>query len=241
MSALPYARDRNAANVEVLRWPDLMARFRWEQGEHITLVGPTGQGKTTLVKSLLPRRRFVAVVATKKSDDSLDKLRREANGGYKQIERWPPTARDGERILFWPKVASYRDRPRQAAEVRYMLETIYETGGWTVVLDECRYVAKTLGCEDVLEMLWLQGRSEGVSIVSATQRPRHIPLEAFSQATHLFLWRNRDTYDLDRLGGLGTHNTRTVRDIIAGLPPYHVLYVNTRASDEMLVVTKAPR
>lgn len=235
-TALPAGRARNAAQVQVMKWSTLMEQFRWYQGEHVTLVGPTGQGKTTLLKSLLPLRNHVAVVATKPADESLDALRAK---GYKTIRRWPPTARDGNRVLLWPKIETYRDRPRQAAEVQYALECIYQQGGWCVALDECRYVAKTLNCADVLEMLWLQGRSNGVSIVAATQRPRHLPLEAFSQATHLFLWRNRDTYDLDRLGGLGTHNTRTVRDVIADLPKYHVLYVNTR--DEMLVVTKAPR
>lgn len=224
-----------SADVPLVRWSELAPRMAWAQGEHVTLVGPTGQGKTTLLKSLLPMRTYVAVIATKPVDASLDALRRQ---GYVLIREWPPK-RDTERVLLWPKIDRITDLPNQAAVIRDALGAIYTSGSWCVALDEARYVAEQLGARDLLQLLWLQGRSNKVSIVAATQRPRFLPIEAFSQATHLFLWRSRDRYDLDRLAGLGTIPTATIRNTIANLPPHTCLYVNTR--DDTLAITRPPR
>lgn len=207
----------------------------WKQGEHITLVGPTGQGKTTLIKSLLPMRDYVAVIATKPVDASLDALRAR---GYRLTRKWPPKT-GTDRVLLWPRIDRMEQLPEQRAIVQHALSSIYAQGGWCVALDEARYVAEQLQCRELLQLLWLQGRSNGISMVASTQRPRFLPLEAYSQATHLFLWRNRDKLDRDRLAGLGTLDTSIIRETIAQLPPHACLYVNTR--DDFLCVTRAPR
>lgn len=228
---------QHVAGVQVMRWGVFVRdHFRWHQGEHVTLVGPTGQGKTTLTKSILPLRRHVAVIATKPDDDTMTALIR---GGYRKVTDWGKVRSTDERVVLWPTVRKRADKANLARQVQYALDCIYVQGGWCVDLDETRYIAEKLGCREALEDLWLQGRALNVSLVASTQRPRHLPLEAFSQATHLFLWRSRDQYDVDRLGGLGTHNTRQVRDLIASLPPFTVLYINTRT--EQLVITRAPR
>lgn len=180
-------------------------------------------------------RDYVAVIATKPADPSLDALR---TRGYRLIRSWPPKAGQ-HRVLLWPKIERLDQLPEQRATVQHALASIYQQGAWCVALDEARYVAEQLQCRELLQLLWLQGRSNNVSIVASTQRPRFLPLEAFSQATHLFLWRSRDRYDVDRLAGLGTIPTGTIRETIANLPPHCCLYVNTRL--DYLAITKAPR
>lgn len=219
------APDRAASSAApFVPWGDVDAALDWRQGEHVTLVGPTGCGKTTLGLHLLGRRDWVCVIGTKPRDRTLDGLRRE---GYRRLEEWPPP-QHWNRVLLWPKRKSLADRYTQAAAIAAALEAIYRTGAWCVFADELQYLCERLGLADDLAELWQQGRSLGVSIVGASQRPRYVPLAAYSQATHLFLWRSNDEADLRRLSELNGADTRTVRAVLPQLGRHEVLYVNTR-------------
>lgn len=210
-------------------WPALESALDWRQGEHMTAIGPTGCGKSTLLMGLLDRRAYVVVVGTKPRDRTLDRLRRD---GYRLEREWPPSAPPAvaPRVLFWPRIDRMGDRVAQAGAIGAMLESIYRTGGWCVVLDELRYVAspRYLGLEAQVVMLYQQARSLGVSVVGATQRPRHVPLDCYSAATHLFLWRTSDQQDLRRLSELDGADVELVRRVLPHLGRHECLYVNTR-------------
>jgi len=128
------------------------------------------------------------------------------------------------------------DVANQKVAIGNMLQSLYVTGGWTVYLDEVRYVTQYLKLAPAVELLWQQGRSLNLSIMAATQRPRHIPLSAYSQATHLFLWRDNDEENIRRLSGLGAADKVTVQFAVMNLAKHEVLYVNTRTGE--LYVTK---
>lgn len=214
------------ATVPQLPWAEALEAFRWKQGEHVTMVGPSGGGKTSLALRLLGRRRYVVAVGTKPRDSTLDGLvRRE---GWHLSRTWPVNHEVHPRVVFWPRIERMGDAPAQRAAVEAFLEDVYRNGGWCVYLDELRYITGTLGLARHAELLWLQGRSLGVSLVGGTQRPAWVPLEAYDQATHLFLWRETDETNLRRLGGLAGVDTRTVRETIVELEHHEVLYVNTR-------------
>lgn len=219
-------------------WDDFMAfYFDWQQGEHVTLIGPTGQGKTTLALSILQLRTFVLAIATKQRDPVLYQL--EARGYERQTnfgDRPPEVSPKVVLAANLPK--GTESLPQQKRTVHDALTTVYVQGGWTVYLDEARYVTEYLKQAAEVELLWQQGRSSGISVVAAAQRPAWIPLSAFSQATHLFLWRTSDQRDLERVGALGAHDSRAISAEVASLPRFTVLYVNTR--DGMKVRTKPP-
>ena len=84
----------------------------------------------------------------------------------------------------------------------------------------------------------MQGRALDLSLVAGTQRPAWVPLEMYSQATHVFFWRTSDRRDLDRIGGLGAHDPQTIRAVVRNLRKHEALYVNTRTG--ALVRTTAP-
>lgn len=235
-------RSDRCADVDEVKqrdWSEFHPWFyrEWQQGEHVALVGPTGGGKTTLAKAILPRRSHVAVLVTKPKDSTLDGFRKD---GFVRTERWPGRHADAPRHLVWPRVKNMAtDIHNQQRVFADVLEDVFATGHRAVYLDELRYVTETLRLQKHVQLLWLQGRSLKVSIVAATQRPAMVPLEMYDQSTHLFFWRDNDERNLKRISGIGYLSSDLIRNTVARLPKHHVLYVNTRTGD--LVTTKPER
>lgn len=226
-------------NIERLPWNDFLPRFDWRQGEHVSLLGPTGGGKTTLALQLLDRRGYVVAIGTKPRDPTLDYLRKRA--GFHQLDQLPVRVDRPSRVIVWPRMRTLdRAKKRElAGRVRETLDRAYTAGGWTIYADEFAFITRTLRLGDELTDIWQQGRSNGVTLIGCSQRPRHIPLDAYSAASHLFLWRTNDTYDLKRLEGLNGADSKAVRAIVPNLPRHHVLYVSTRTG--AMAVTVAPK
>lgn len=232
-----------AEQVSYVPWDTFYrSLFHWTQGEHVTLIGPTGKGKTTLVNAILPKRDWIIFAGTKKVDSTQTQLVRSM--GYKQVATVEQIHPDvSHRFLLkppFPKKATVRElkRAHQLA-FRQMLMLAFENGRWTLALDEVRYLSDFLGLADELELLWLQGRSLGVSMVAGTQRPRHIPLEAYSQATHLFFWQNPDTQDVQRVAELAGVNRGPVMETVPYLEGHDVMYIHT-PTGRMLTTTAPP-
>lgn len=221
-------------------WDEFLARLVWRQGEHLSVVGPTGTGKSTLVNALLPVREnhgaHVLVLGTKPRDRTLDKLQRR---GYTRVRDWPPSLPwwqrrdpDWERLLMlWPTFRHKDDLAAMAAIFDDALSDVFREGGRVVVADEVYFLIKKLGLEDWLSILWTQGRSIGITVVGGTQRPAHVPLFMYDQAVHLFLFSDNDERNLQRVGGLGGLSADLIRGIVAALPHHEVLYVNTRTRE----------
>lgn len=202
----------------------------WKQGEHVSLIGPTGQGKTTLALEILPRRDYVVVLGTKVVDETLDKLlpkNKRDRKGYRRIYSWKERKLE-HRLLLWPKMGHERDTENQRRVFSDALNHIYREGRWTVYIDEARYQSELLKMRKILIMLWTQGRSNLVSVVAGCQRPAFVPTEIYDQATHIFLWGDNDEANLKRIGGIGFINSKEVRNAVARLQQYQILYLNTR-------------
>jgi hypothetical protein len=216
-----------------VRWDRFLERFDWRQGQHVTLVGTTGSGKTTLARQILPRREFVVVLATKAKDSSLyDPLLRQ---GYELVEKFDPNPREHPRVIFRPRLSAptSEGRAEQKEAFRLALIDVFATGGWCVYADEVRYLTQYLGLQTEFETLWLQGRSLGVSLIVGTQRPVSIPLLAFDSADHLFLWRNTDRVNIQRMAEFAGASVEAARYTIPRLPRHEALYIATR-TDEMV-------
>lgn len=216
-----------SAKVHDLAWRQFYPGFAnsWHQGEHVSLIGPTGQGKTTLALELLPIRKHVVALGTKPKDPTLSKLLK--NHNYTRIESWNDRKLQ-ERLLLWPRMGHEKDIAKQRREFYTALNAIYREGYWCVYIDEARYLAEMLKLQTMLKLLWTQGRSNKLSIVAGAQRPAFVPPEIFDQSTHLFFWGDNDEINLKRIGGIGYLNSKMIRELVADLDRYQVLYVNSR-------------
>lgn len=227
-----FEHERRPEGVPFIDWRAFNERLEWKQGEHITLVGRTGSGKTTLARQLLPRRDFVVVLATKRQDPSLyDPL---LAAGYVLRETFDPDIATEPKVIYRPPLPSPTPEGRevQREAFREALISIFEVGGWCVYMDEIRYLSETLKLGAELEILWLQGRSLGVSMVCGTQRPVSIPRVAF-EAQHLFLWKFTDKRDIVTMSEFTGENLPVAQALIPRLPKHEALYIDTD-TDEIL-------
>jgi len=218
------------ASVTPIRWRDLRPAFldAHEQGEHVAIIGPTGQGKTTLAYDLLDgmatRAGASVVCLVNKARDAAT-----VDLGWPVIERWPPDyqTRVGRRVVLWPRYRGVR-RPRaNAGRFLDALDAFIAEGSWTVYVDEVPYFTEQLGLRRQLDEYWHTARSSHVTVVGSSQEVSWIPAPFKTQQSWLFCFRPRTQEvvksvaevcgDRDRfrpiLGSLGHHEFLLVDSI----------------------------
>jgi hypothetical protein len=221
--------DQEPTDTEPYR-EGFLSHFRrnWKADQHVSLIGPTGGGKTTLALQIIDRRANTVILATKPEDKTMNRLLKDRSRGYKRMTKWDPHVLD-KRIVLWPPLRDLdKDTDVQRRVMQQALKQIFAEGRRCVMADELRYLCDKLRCRNYFEMIWLQGRSIKIPLVAIGQRPAWLPREIYSQADHLFFWRTQDEDDLKSIGGCGASNSRQIRELVAELPLHEVLYLNTR-------------
>ncbi len=220
----------------IKRWPKV-----FKQSQHVTVIGPTGCGKTTLVTELVEPRTHVAALGVKFRDKTMEKLISER--GYRREKTWSPRFSNEKRgrIALWPTANDLDTLMDEHKRVfKPCINDVYKAGGWCLWLDEMRYMSEHLSMKKSLTMMYIAGRSNNISLVGNTQRPAWVPLEAYSQAGHLIMFRTGDERDLMRIGNLNGANPRDVANVVANLPDKHT-FVHVDLSDPTVMnVTKQP-
>lgn len=229
-------------------------RAEFAQGEHVTILGPTQSGKTTLALEVLEARDHILFLATKREDPLIAGL---ASRGYRVSHDLDIRVRDGHildrRFVFWPVrtvVKSRAGRERrlnmeefrqmQRAEVKRALDYVWHTRRWAVFADETVWLSEKgeggLGLGSDLNTLWYQGATAKISLIAATQRPSWIPRAAYSSPEHLFFFATTDKADLERLSDIGAGiDKRTLEAAIVGLRRHEFLYFRPRERPPLLV------
>lgn len=201
------------------------------KAQHVTLVGPTSQGKSTLALRLIERRAelrdsHVVIFATKPRDRALSALGRKAD--WHIVRRWPPSYGQ-ERVIFWPPFGDVKSVTSRHRDVMGdVLADVFHEGNRVVYFDEAYYMADDLGQEAIMRKMWQMGRSQNLVVVAGTQRPVAVPRPMFSECSWFFAFRTSDEDELRRVGELGGTDTKLLRSIIRTLRPHEFVACQTR-------------
>lgn len=227
-----------------------------KNGVHKLYVGQSDSGKTTLMRIQSRINRVNLVFGTKpKRDTSLEKY--VSVEGYTRIESWPPKKKDlapkGERgtvkLLLWPKITEYAQLRSLAPMYRKALQDVMiEGGNWHVLIDEGLWFCspKGLGLGQEVSEISYGGRSNGLSMSIALQRPSGIPVVAYSNCTLSYIFKIGDENDLRRIAAYGQYPTKdvigTIRTLNAGNPVkgHEFLFLPTSGGAEWKVSEVPP-
>jgi hypothetical protein len=219
-------------------WDEFSRAFRnrWKQGEHVFINGQTGSGKTDLLLRLCDMRTYSMVCVTKPRDEI---FKSPLARPYRKINRFPnpPRVTDRRLMLSAKRGDSARKMVGDQADIfGEAFDAIFARGGYTVGCDETLWIGGRLRLGAPLGDLSFLGRALGITMISATQRPAHIPVIIPQSATHAFISKTGRKGDLDTLGELGG-DVRATREAIASLRDKHeFLYVDTDGKMPLQVV-----
>lgn len=232
------ARDEFGDQAPWVDWSTFEPEFQqaWPENskgkaQHVTLVGPTSQGKSTLALQLIKERArlrgsHVVVFATKPRDRSLSKLGRDPEWAI--VRKWPP-GYGQERVIFWPPFGDVKSVTNRHREVMGdVLADVFHEGNRVVYFDEAYYMAQDLDCEPIMRKMWQMGRSQNLIVVAGTQRPVAVPRPMFSECAWFFAFRTSDDDELRRVGELGGTDAKMLRSIIRTLRPHEFVVCQTR-------------
>lgn len=215
--------------ITVNQWFAMMAT-NWQQGEHVAIIGPTGSGKTTISQMLLDLRGYVAVLAVKRTDETLDRFLEGPKYGrkkYKVIKKWPPTYPD-TRVILWLKPKELGVTNEQRTKLREALNTIYLSGGWTVFFDDAGYITGFLGMGAQLGIMLNQGRSDHLTVVVAMTQPKSIvarlPSETFKQCRHQLIFKFDNVNEIKAIAEIAGIDWHRLQQMIGELGDHDFIY-----------------
>jgi hypothetical protein len=221
----------------------LTTRWDYRPGEHVSLIAPTQNGKTTMVFQLLAHTdttfcRIPPIMLVAKPRDRVV-AQGLADLEWKETDRWPPQKppwRDKPPGYgLWPKHIKGAEPgvnyARLAKTFRPAISEAFWGGNSVIIGDEVYFLCANLRLQEELTQHWTQGAGMGAGLWSATQKPGgthqgSIPTFMYNSPTHTFLGKDPDRRNRERFSEIGGIDGKLVGETVMKLNKYEWLYIH---------------
>lgn len=207
-----------------------MPVFKWARtDQHTTIIGMNGSGKSVFAAHMIscaPLRHMPYILIDYKNEELFNAVDR-----AKYIDFHDQPKEPGFYIL---KAQPSRDDEK----VNKFLYNVLAKEKRGLIYDE-GYSIPNLGA---METLYMQGRSKHIPILTLTQRPVWLSRYAFTEASHLGLFRLNDARDIDTVKAWIPERDRapgSVWDMKKRLPDYYCRWYDSR-QDASFLLSPAP-
>jgi hypothetical protein len=220
----------------------------WKPGDHWALVGPTGEGKSTLAVNLLLLRKYVLALDPKGEDETL------AASGYERVFGLPPKKRlprEVQRDLDEGRpvhliVGGAATSAAEDIRLQQLMEEaiIYarHAGGWTLYVDEFELLSsqRMFNLGRFIDRMLITARRSKSSVITAFQAAAWVSKHATRQATFVVLFPTRDRNMIKAVAESMGRPWQAMCALVDELPPFHFVIIPKNHRMPM-VITKAPK
>lgn len=223
-----------AQRVVAVPWGVYLAWIHdvWFPGQHMSLIGPTGEGKTTFAVGVLQQRKWVIALDPKGEDETLEE------SGFHRVTQFPLPRKlanavaneEPVRLIIGGSARSDQEEADLRQLMRQYVAMVRQQGGWTLYCDEFQILAdlRMFGMGKQIEQLLIAARKEKTSVVTAFQAPAWVPKAATRQATIAVLWPTRDEDMIKSVATSMGRNRQELLEVVHELPSFHPLTIVKR-------------
>ena len=242
-----------AFSAEPMEWEtEFLPYFKdeWNPGEHIAVIGPTGEGKTVFVGGIIGHcRRYSLVLDVKGGDSTLEQF------GWPRIDIWPGAKDMAElcatndehnlpsRFLIGRKVHTHADSESLIEAIRKSQWDAYEMRHWTIYADELLVLTDPrlrFDLRPLVDEMLVAARDRGISIMGSYQQPSWVTPMMGRMATWVAVCRNRNRDVVNELADILGRDRAEIRGALKGLDKYYWILASRDQTAPLIVTNPSP-